>query len=572
MIGTQVAGRDDIDLEPLIGAFVNNLVLRFDANTKQSFSHFVKGAADTVRDALVHQHMPFDHLVRLLNPRRDMSRMPLYSINVILQPAFMEDAHYGEFSLTSAPAPYVGTLTDLNFHMIKRPSGWRMTLEYNSDRFERATVERIFRQWLAAMKLAVGNADAMLSDFVKPATADIRSAGTAAHPKALPQESGRAAEPVVEPLQQPAEVQGAQALLPRTDAKADIEEIEQRLIGIWRDVLRAQHIDRDSNFFELGGHSLSAMRMMARASAFLGVKAEPAGFFKAPTIRDFARQIGNFKGPDIDPWRIVPIQPRGSKPVLVAINGATVYRNFYRTLSAKLGPDQPLVSVQPFDPQMPGDLGGHSIEDIASEYLDLVRKVSATGPYILMGHCAFGVIAFQVAQQLRQEGKIVHAVVMFDTWAPGHIRSRPWHQRAIIRLKSRIKVHRNRIGRIVRGEITTREGLSSLQFMRSFYRLMIKAQPQVNSSNGLSGEDWYLPYAVQARERYEPPEYHDGVLSLVSDDCPQGLFCDPDLGWRTWVKGRLSTRRVGGTHMTMGYGPRAALIAKHIESFLAGKD
>ena len=65
-----------------------------------------------------------------------------------------------------------------------------------------------------------------------------------------------------------------------------------------------------------------------------------------------------------------------------------------------------------------------------------------------------------------------------------------------------------------------------------------------------------------------PDEYNGDVVLLVSDDCPKGRLFDQHLGWRKFIKGRLAIHRVGGTHMTMGYGPRSAIIAEHIKSFL----
>ncbi|HWY61340.1 MAG TPA: condensation domain-containing protein [Rhizomicrobium sp.] len=570
VIGTQVAGRNDVDLEPLIGAFVNNLVLRFKASADRSFCDFATEVAGTVRDALVHQHMPFDQLVRLLNPKRDMSRMPLYSINVILQPAFMEDATYGDFSLVSAPSPTVATLTDLNFLMIKRPAGWRMTLEYNTDLFEKRTAERLFDLWTAAIEVAVCEPAAKLSDFGK-AAAD-KAAQSGAHAGSSRAGNQAPALPAAGEVSAAAHGGGSQAAAAASapTTEADSKAIEQKLIGIWRTILRVQDVTPTSNFFDLGGHSLSALRMLARASQVLGVKADPAAFFRMPTIAALSRYSADLEG--ADQGRIVPIQPLGSQPPAIAINGAVGYYNFYNSLSAKLGLDQPLFSVQTFDPAVPGASAGLLLEKIASDHLHLIRTADPVGPYVLLGHCAYGVIAFEVAQQLRREGKTILAIVMFDSWAPGHMQSlNPLH-RFLMRLQSRYQVHKNRISRLLRREMTILECIASYRSIRAIYRPLMNIGFEGGMQKGITDEELYLADVAQARLSYRPQSYDGDVLLIASADCARGPLIDPDFGWRKFVKGRIAVRWVGGSHMTMGYGGGAAVIAEHIRAFLPARD
>ena len=76
-IGTPVAGRDHPDTERLIGHFVNTVVLRADISGNPSFSAVVDRVKAGTLAALEHQHVPFDEVVRTLQPARDLSRNPL---------------------------------------------------------------------------------------------------------------------------------------------------------------------------------------------------------------------------------------------------------------------------------------------------------------------------------------------------------------------------------------------------------------------------------------------------------------------------------------------------------------
>jgi thioesterase domain-containing protein/acyl carrier protein len=454
----------------------------------------------------------------------------------------------------------VGTLTDLNFVLVKRPRGWRMTLEYNSDIFERRTAERLFNLWAAAIEIAVTDPGTSLSEFGKAAS-DKAAPEASLHsgPASLENAAARPSAGDVPPA--------APAPLPAAVSGPDREAVEQQLIGIWRTILRTPDVKPESNFFDLGGHSFSAMRMLAKASDVLGVKIDPAGFFRNPTIAALSRYNAGVK--DKDEWRIVPIQPLGTRPTIIAINGATGYYNVYKSLSANLGADQPLISVQPYDPGIPGDLGGRSMEDIGADYLRLLTMVDPHGPYVVLGHCSFGLIAFEVARQLCAAGKTVLAVVMFDSWVPGYTASLPRAHRFLIRLLSRYQVHRNRFKRILGREITFRQSITTYQSIRAISRLLLRLGLTSAVRETVPDEDWYLTDAIRARGSYNPGKYDGDVLLIASDDCARGRLFDPELGWRKLVTGRIGVHWVGGYHMTMGYGGRAATIAAHIRSFLA---
>ena len=104
LFGTQIAGREQSDLEPMIGVFINNMVLRLPVQPQTTFEDHLRTATETVTAAVNHQRMPFNKLVEFVNPVRDPSRNPLISVNFNLSKAFLEDRHYGDFELISAPS------------------------------------------------------------------------------------------------------------------------------------------------------------------------------------------------------------------------------------------------------------------------------------------------------------------------------------------------------------------------------------------------------------------------------------------------------------------------------------
>ena len=165
LLGSQVAGRSEVELEPLIGVFINTVVLRFATAGDTALGDHLDRARHAVTDALIGQTVPFNKLVETLNPARDASRTPLVSVNYLLQNVFMETAQYGGFTLSSAPSHAPGALHDLNFSLIGRSSGWRMTLEYNSDMFDAATAQELIDLWQSCFALAFDHPDCLLSDM-----------------------------------------------------------------------------------------------------------------------------------------------------------------------------------------------------------------------------------------------------------------------------------------------------------------------------------------------------------------------------------------------------------------------
>ena len=196
--------------------------------------------------------------------------------------------------------------------------------------------------------------------------------------------------------------------------EAPAGEIETRLARIWADVLGLERVGRHDNFFDLGGHSLAALRLVAQVASTFDVQVGVAALFVAPTIGEFAARVSKAETP-FEPWTIVQIQPRGEKTPIIAINDTMRY---YK-LAQRIGTDRRFLGVQLFDPSNPCPLPNRNLEEIASDYVRLIRKAQPHGPYILFGLCVSGLIAYEAARQLRQVGEPVSLVVMADTWCPG---------------------------------------------------------------------------------------------------------------------------------------------------------
>ena len=110
---------------------------------------------------------------------------------------------------------------------------------------------------------------------------------------------------------------------------------------------------------------------------------------------------------------VVPIQTRGTKRPLFYLHVHVIGGAFYNfALAHDLGADQPFYMLDPYmfdNEHMPPTL-----EEMAAEYITSLRTVQPEGPYLLAGFCGGGIIAFEMAQQLRDQGQEVDLLVLIE--------------------------------------------------------------------------------------------------------------------------------------------------------------
>ncbi|HVG10832.1 MAG TPA: non-ribosomal peptide synthase/polyketide synthase, partial [Thermoanaerobaculia bacterium] len=143
LVGSPVAGRGSRGLEPLIGFFVNDLVLRADLSGNPAFPVFLSRVRDGALAAYAHQDVPVERLVEELRPERDRSRPPLVQVMLALQNAPLPEPRLGPVTMTQVE---VGTGTaklDLSLSLRETAEGFTGGLEYNADLFDPATVDRL---------------------------------------------------------------------------------------------------------------------------------------------------------------------------------------------------------------------------------------------------------------------------------------------------------------------------------------------------------------------------------------------------------------------------------------------
>ncbi|WP_245291620.1 thioesterase domain-containing protein, partial [Methylosinus sp. R-45379] len=197
---------------------------------------------------------------------------------------------------------------------------------------------------------------------------------------------------------------------------APLTNTERRLAEIWRNILGLEEIQKTADFFELGGHSLLALRLLAIVEAEFGRRIDLAALFKSPTIENFALVMDRGDERQFDFRQVVRQYPDSTQPQIFGINNTGAYY----FLGKLLGPELPLTALQLLDPSWPRDRKPESIEQIAAEYVQLIRRLQPSGPYRLLGWCIGGTLAFEVAHQLVAANEEVSFLAVIETLAPNH--------------------------------------------------------------------------------------------------------------------------------------------------------
>ena len=200
---------------------------------------------------------------------------------------------------------------------------------------------------------------------------------------------------------------------PPSPAGAAGDDTAEQLARIWQEELGVEVVGPDQNFFDLGGDSSLAVRMFSQVEKMFGVKLPLATLYDAPTIEELAVILrGEASNHRWSP--LVPIQVVGSRPHFFCVHGAGGTVLMYRELSQHLGDDQPFYGLQShgLDGSCPPL---HRVEEMAAIYVREIRKVQPQGPYFVGGYCMGGTVAYEVAQQLYEQGETVALLALFDT-------------------------------------------------------------------------------------------------------------------------------------------------------------
>ncbi|WP_037345186.1 non-ribosomal peptide synthetase [Sciscionella sediminilitoris] len=157
-IGSPIAGRTDAALDELVGFFVNTLVLRVDTSGNPTFRELLGQVRERNLDAYANQDLPFERLVEELNPKRSPAYHPLFQVMLAGQNNTRAQAEFAGLETGHELVTTGASKFDLSIS-VYASEGVELVVEYNTDVFERSTVELIVARLGSVLRAAVADPD-----------------------------------------------------------------------------------------------------------------------------------------------------------------------------------------------------------------------------------------------------------------------------------------------------------------------------------------------------------------------------------------------------------------------------
>ncbi|HEX8474860.1 MAG TPA: amino acid adenylation domain-containing protein [Pyrinomonadaceae bacterium] len=165
IIGSGIANRNRIEIEELIGFFVNTMVLRTDLSGNPTLRELLSRVREASLGAYAHQDLPFEQLVEELQPKRDMSHAPIFQVAFVLQNAPMPALEISGLKISLLEIESETAKYDMTVSLEETADGLKGNIEYNTDLFDEATIERFITHYRTLLEAIVDSPDARLSDL-----------------------------------------------------------------------------------------------------------------------------------------------------------------------------------------------------------------------------------------------------------------------------------------------------------------------------------------------------------------------------------------------------------------------
>lgn len=165
VVGTPIANRNQIETENLLGCFINTLVLRTDLSNNPSFRELLARVRETTLAAYAHQDLPFEQLVKELQPERTLSHNPLFQTMFVFQDAPLQALELPGLKLTPSIVDSGFAEFDLTLFLEDTKQGLMGALEYNTDLFGADTINRMIGHWQTLLAGIVSHPDEKISQL-----------------------------------------------------------------------------------------------------------------------------------------------------------------------------------------------------------------------------------------------------------------------------------------------------------------------------------------------------------------------------------------------------------------------
>jgi len=163
LIGTSTAGRKHLEVQKLMGYFLNTVVLRTSLSGNPSFHDLLLRVREVTNSAFAHEDVPFQYLVKILHPERNLGQNPLFQVMLTLEPPL--PVLPSGWTLTQMDIETNTAKFDLYLELDDRPEGLIGRFEYSTDLFDATTIDRMVGHWQTLLEGIVADPERHLSEL-----------------------------------------------------------------------------------------------------------------------------------------------------------------------------------------------------------------------------------------------------------------------------------------------------------------------------------------------------------------------------------------------------------------------
>lgn len=333
-------------------------------------------------------------------------------------------------------------------------------------------------------------------------------------------------------------------------------EAMQRMIEIWEGVLNVRKLGADDNFFDYGGHSLLALDLILKVERAFRTKVPVQALFEAQTPREMTARL-KYRLRDVVHFTLAPVNPRCLTTPLFLVNGLFLYRD----LARQLGTNQPVYGIyidEEVDPvrtktSLQTRLPVDSVEFLAERYLGEIRAIQPNGPYQLGGESFGGVVAFEIAHQLAEQGEEVALLVLLDTNAPGTL-DKSWSLRFYNHSKNFARdgwPYMRKLGKRARGR--------TIRMAESMFSTIVQ-QLGISTKDHARGRVYrtYTPQPLACRIVVFKARHNEWL----------GVERPDDLGWGEYGEEGVIVHQLDGDHLGILRPPYVQELARKLKTYL----
>jgi non-ribosomal peptide synthetase component F/thioesterase domain-containing protein len=171
-VGSELAGRNRTELEGLVGLFINHVVFRTDVSGDPTFLELAERIRDTTWEIFANQDVAFEDVIKAREAEGDSCPEPFVHVNFNCYRAYGGNSNFvlepSKIQVMPVPSISQGALYRLNFFMVERESGWRLSVEYNRSYYSRQLALQMLENFRELLEAIAANPERRISEFQLP--------------------------------------------------------------------------------------------------------------------------------------------------------------------------------------------------------------------------------------------------------------------------------------------------------------------------------------------------------------------------------------------------------------------